>query len=547
MAIKNGRYKDKNGAVRHFETNENMVIVDDGQKTLKQKLSSLVESLSDLLKKFTTHETSATAHEDIRAELDKTGISDVSVSPATTGFNDLLSFAKDLQLKNRKMWHGTVSGFSDLPVQDWGFQCDLQMTGGNILATINKQQSGGQIYIRETNASDVWISEWREVVDKATLEEITINRGYLTSLQVDDLNTITKNGKYTASPATANAPLTESWFNVDVTVDASGNGYQRAYCYAGGAMGKTYTRYLTNGEISTWQEITTKDVTDAMSNRVSVVEYDRGYLKSKRATDTSMRQNGIYTTWGDASGAPSGQGFGNYISTVGEDVRNIAELYLSAHSNGGVWYRGGAYADNPEWQRVLTSDIGFYNRNLNEFNIDSARGNWCAGFSVSDGMGTLPFGGWNNIMQFECNHFITQLSAHVNSSSASAKGLAVRSKWVSSETFSPWYEVALIETGEITLLNGWGVHQVLKCVKVGNVVTISGMIGNGVQANGTVIGVVPVGFRPSTGEPHFMVSTDNGSTVTAHGQLAIDASTGNISIRKMSASTYIAFCLSYVI
>lgn len=41
MSIKNGRYKDSKGVIRHFETNENMVVVDDGQKTLKQKLKEI--------------------------------------------------------------------------------------------------------------------------------------------------------------------------------------------------------------------------------------------------------------------------------------------------------------------------------------------------------------------------------------------------------------------------------------------------------------------------------------------------------------------------
>lgn len=52
MAIKNGRYKDSNGNVRHFETNEYMVVVDDGQSTLKQKLSSLLGSISALWDKI---------------------------------------------------------------------------------------------------------------------------------------------------------------------------------------------------------------------------------------------------------------------------------------------------------------------------------------------------------------------------------------------------------------------------------------------------------------------------------------------------------------
>lgn len=47
MPIKNGRYKDSKGDVRHLETNENMVVVDAGQKTLKQKLTEIASNIQD--------------------------------------------------------------------------------------------------------------------------------------------------------------------------------------------------------------------------------------------------------------------------------------------------------------------------------------------------------------------------------------------------------------------------------------------------------------------------------------------------------------------
>lgn len=47
MPIKNGRYKDKKGVVRHFETNENMVVVDNGQKTLKQKITEIATNIQE--------------------------------------------------------------------------------------------------------------------------------------------------------------------------------------------------------------------------------------------------------------------------------------------------------------------------------------------------------------------------------------------------------------------------------------------------------------------------------------------------------------------
>lgn len=47
MPIKNGRYKDSKGRVRHFETNENMVVVDDGKKTLKQKLTEILANIQE--------------------------------------------------------------------------------------------------------------------------------------------------------------------------------------------------------------------------------------------------------------------------------------------------------------------------------------------------------------------------------------------------------------------------------------------------------------------------------------------------------------------
>lgn len=65
-----------------------------------------------------------------------------------------------------------------------------------------------------------------------------------------------------------------------------------------------------------------------------------------------------------------------------------------------------------------------------------------------------------------------------------------------------WEQIATTEKANITLLNGWsnldgGTTTIMTAYKTGNLVFISGILQTGTKTENTVIGVLPVGFKPS--------------------------------------------------
>ena len=76
--------------------------------------------------------------------------------------------------------------------------------------------------------------------------------------------------------------------------------------------------------------------------------------------------------------------------------------------------------------------------NLNPFNIDDTRGNWIAGFANENMEGTFPHTAWQNIVQFDTCHFISQLSFDTNPSSS--KDLYLRNKWDNAE-WQSWNKI----------------------------------------------------------------------------------------------------------
>lgn len=83
----------------------------------------------------------------------------------------------------------------------------------------------------------------------------------------------------------------------------------------------------------------------------------------------------------------------------------------------------------------------FENKNLNTTNIDTIRGNYVTGTSTGDNatLGVRPFSGWNNIAQFDCSHFISQLGFGLTGGK-----LAFRSRY-STDAYSKWKEIATTE------------------------------------------------------------------------------------------------------
>lgn len=402
MAIKNGRYKDKNGAVRHFETNENMVIVDDGQKTLKQKLSSLVESLSDLLKKFTAHETSKTAHVDIRGLIGE---------KADKSYVDRLSYV----VGNKH--------FSSNDANDWN------VTGvyGTNEETLN----------RPPNAS------WGVVTVQGASENL-----------IQFYTPMNNNGN---------------------------NNNRRGFLWA---------RSKDNVGWSDWKQIATTDgEIQRLANNSIIQDFD---------TFTALNEIHRVDVNGGTTNFPDGADTFGAVINIGNASNTFQQVYYC--SDGEVFTRGYRGWESPQWRvwrKVSYEDKTFINRNLNETNIDTQRGNYVAGVSVAENTGTVPFSGWNNIMQFDSKHFVTQLGVSTHASvSASSNGLAMRSRWASSE-WGEWKYVALTNKAEVSLLNGWeSTGNGASLTKIGSRVFCKVDMKNGAFTGSTILFSIPEGYRP---------------------------------------------------
>lgn len=80
-------------------------------------------------------------------------------------------------------------------------------------------------------------------------------------------------------------------------------------------------------------------------------------------------------------------------------------------------------------------DIYLKRYGLNQINIDTTPGNWSCNI-VSTELGTVPYGvlAWFNVIQFESNHFFTQIATY----SSGNIGAFIRTKYVSNPTWGEW-------------------------------------------------------------------------------------------------------------
>lgn len=72
---------------------------------------------------------------------------------------------------------------------------------------------------------------------------------------------------------------------------------------------------------------------------------------------------------------------------------------------------------------------------LNQINIDTTLGNWSCNL-VGEGRGTVPYGAgsWFNVVQFEGDHFFSQIATL----SSGNIGAYIRTRYVSNPTWGPW-------------------------------------------------------------------------------------------------------------
>ena len=116
------------------------------------------------------------------------------------------------------------------------------------------------------------------------------------------------------------------------------------------------------------------------------------------------------------------------------------------------------------------------------------------------------------------------------------KGTFASSVW----TFNMLATTDKIDILNASLSNGWINHyQQLKASKIGNILSLNGIIKDGVPTVGTIVGTLPDGFRPLRDTYCHIIYT-NGSTTSVLGVINI-LSTGVIKIVYTAASSYIIF------
>lgn len=342
----------------------------------------------------------------------------------------------------------------------------------------------------------------------ATSEALNVlnrDRGYLTSKSVSSFDSTIENGKYTLNnPVDPPDNSTEGVWTLEVNMRDGSAIYQQATCLHSnlGNSCNVYIRYRTRDIWSTWHKIATTDTKMLPAGGSVLTNRKNGKFKCMNATDapTTGTQDAwyIYDFTFHVEDTELNTGYGRVIASG--YVNGKHSMFYNILNNG-VWI-GWKEIPSTDTTNALNNTIqdlfkkGLYNRGLNNLNIDVERGNWVAGVSIPDNTGTRPFDAWTNVMQFECDHFITQFGAEANATSSACRRLAFRNRWEGSSTFSDWRELAVTETGTGTMVNGFtpsvSGQDDVKVTRVGNVVTITGKVTNAGQVvAGTTMFNVP--------------------------------------------------------
>lgn len=255
MAIKNGRYKDKKGVIRHFETNENMVVTDDGQKTLKQKISEIVESITT---KISSHNTDGTAHADIRSTLalksNKTYVDTYTLMKK----NAVSTFTSDI---DSGMYYVNASTDGTFP---YNYGVLTVFDGGSSERTAIFMSTGNdrKTYVNYFVIGSNWMG-WKEIVTTDTTnslsEQIKNCLGFKGT--PTELDSLVEEGMYNVTPSTLNSPLNGAYGKCLVFRNPDGNAIsQTVFRTSSGGYDCLYIRnsYYSGTKLWTpWQQIET--------------------------------------------------------------------------------------------------------------------------------------------------------------------------------------------------------------------------------------------------------------------------------------------------
>lgn len=242
MAIKNGRYKDKKGVIRHFETNENMVITDDGQKTLKQKISEIVESITT---KISSHNTDGTAHADIRSTLalksNKTYVDTYTLMKKSS----ITTFATDIA---SGMYYVNASTDGTFP---YNYGVLTVFDGGSSERTAIFMTTGNdrKTYVNYFIIGSDWIG-WKEVI---TEDSDKLKNCLSFKTVATDLDTLTEEGTYNVTPSTLNSPLSGAYGKCLVFKNPDNNAIsQMVFKTSGGGYDCLYARNSYYSSTKLW-------------------------------------------------------------------------------------------------------------------------------------------------------------------------------------------------------------------------------------------------------------------------------------------------------
>ena len=85
-----------------------------------------------------------------------------AVTPTSSGYATLLEYIGNVVYPmNIGVYSFQASGFSDLPVNNWGFTVIVISEGGAITVIAYRHLSNAEYYVRSVNAYSVWAGDWK--------------------------------------------------------------------------------------------------------------------------------------------------------------------------------------------------------------------------------------------------------------------------------------------------------------------------------------------------------------------------------------------------
>ena len=168
---------------------------------------------------------------------------------------------------------------------------------------------------------------------------------------------------------------------------------------------------------------------------------------------------------------------------------------------------------NIVWEEVLTyTNATIYIKAISSELLNNANYRYPYHGTITSAVASaaeLPFEYYNIIYQpnVDSNGYGTQIAVSLNSGILYTRA-STGFKW------GKWKEIAVTSKADIAFENGWknatlSAQEPLKVIKTGNMLAIVGTIQGTVFDSWTVVGTLPVGFRPSVPCEGFLVSYNN--------------------------------------